>query len=234
MSVSERFVPEIGLVIYKSDEGSSVYIEEHQIKNGKFGPGKPIGIDKVETFVKSSTDEKNAYAFGILPKSVIAIKSFKNSTSIAWISDKPKREMVFNIEMGILSGTYSMPRLLFIHHMDETTIYALPKEKKGEDVLNLPLYKAPIGNNRITFCYGEAEPEKTKNIPDQIRNIENAVFEESQFTHFGNEIFKKHSNLHIEKYLDQSIEFDVSELNPILRNKKSCLVTHILTPIFIQ
>jgi hypothetical protein len=181
MQFDKKYVPSKALIFYGSNLGNETLIEERRIIDGKLSAGKPVDLSSFEKYAAELLKkEENTVLEGDIPQNLIKINAKGNGCTLWWKTPKGQRQMYFDVDMGIESGMYPVPDLIWKYNT-KLSILEIVAECGEENY-----YYGPIPNNSDTFCFGNAEPKKKQNIAEIIKEVESCVFENSIFTHFTN------------------------------------------------
>ena len=159
------------------------YIEVHEIRNGKLGPGKPcseFAIKHLKRVLSRQKKETYPSLKGIVPSNLIYLDSNTSRPVLIWRTEKHKQKLLFDEKKtGIVSGEAEVPNMIWKWD-GRLEIYAY-KIWKGMDT---ELFYVPLPNtNQGGVCLGNV---KVKNDFDSIEDaIQSAMnyYWNSTFTH---------------------------------------------------
>ena len=159
------------------------YLEVHQIKDGKVGPGKPCSEEAIKKLQSVLIKRKrNTYNFikGIVPDGIIYLDSDTTNSVFIWRTEKHKQQLNFSKDTGITSGEAEVPNMIWCWAKENLTVYAY-KEWKGMDT---ELFYVPLPNtNQGGVCLGNVKIKKDFcSIEDVIKSAMNYYWN-STFTH---------------------------------------------------
>lgn len=169
--------PTAALVIYDD------YIEVHQIKDGKLGPGKPCSEEGIKQLQKVLVKRKRGTFTsikGIVPEGMIYLDSDTTNPVFVWRTEKHKQKLYFSKTTGIASGEAEVPNMIWCWAKENLTVYAY-KKWKGMDT---ELFYVPLPNtNQGGVCLGNVKIKKDLvSIEDVIKSAMNYYWN-STFTH---------------------------------------------------
>jgi PRTRC genetic system protein B len=168
----------------------AIYIEEHNIRHRKGSPpsllaGKPLSMATVKAIANQfSKINKLSNTSGLLPKNLLAYNP--NLNGLAWWSPAQKRHLSFSKDLGISSGHYHLPALLFLVIDKTLWLYALDNSRRPSE--KSQLFKAPFHNmiDDDSVCMGNTTlPSFNGSLPEFMHGWEVAFFG-SEFSHIGN------------------------------------------------
>lgn len=168
--------PKAAMVIYDD------YLEVHEIRNDKLGPGKPISekaIKQLKSVLNKQKKETYPNLKGIVPEGMIYMDSNIARPVLIWQTEKHKQQLLFSKATGIISGEAEVPNMIWKWN-GSLEIYAY-KEWKGMDT---ELYYVPLPNtNQGGVCLGNVKIKKDLvSIDDVIKSAMNYYWN-STFTH---------------------------------------------------
>ncbi len=217
MSELDNYKPKRMLVFYENNL-SKTYIEEHQIRKGKVSSGKPVPNEFFADYARESLKKDKVIIQGVPPKNVLNILFSSNTVQISWKTKPCIKELLFDSSMGLMSGMYPMPAMIWTYKWSSYTndlSFVATDDKE--------FFIAPIPNNNTHFCFGNARVKPFKTYTEMINNVEESVYS-SMFTHFSNaEIFIDKTNTEAFKELYEKKTFPTSWLNPKKFTLKSTL-----------
>jgi PRTRC genetic system protein B len=180
------YEPKAALIAYVNGQNS--YFESHDIKEGKFGPGKPASLDSLRA-LKNLFDgidgNDSSELKGKIPKNLLYINSDKTNPILIFHTPEQNVKLHFARELQIKSKEYSIPKLLWVFHKDEISVFAL--RSTG---LKSPVYHAPFFNvyENGKVCMGNVNiSNKSEYIGSAINAITNAFFNSEFSNHIHNE-----------------------------------------------
>jgi len=210
-----NYEPKTAIVIYKKDT-SLTYCEVHNIKDGEFGPGRPLTkseLEDISILAKDQTESESNEAFPF--RNILAFNLDTIKKKVMWIYPAGKIKLLFsNSVSGIKSGEYYIPNIIFKYNRPKLHVYAI----KNKDISKLEpgtkIYKAPFMNVGYDgdVCMGSVKVKKARSINDIIKNVETSFFN-SLFTHFNDQqivkgncidMFNNQKSKFEEKYLIES------------------------------
>lgn len=131
----------------------------------------------------------------IIPSNVLYFKSVDETPSIVWHRESETRMLHFKEDMGIKSGNYIMPKVIFMLHDNDLSVFRITDEMISEKTA---LYFLPLPNihDDSTVCLGGAKRNRqSKCLEDVIQKYEE-LFYHTRFNVFHNdEYFPKETNI---------------------------------------
>jgi hypothetical protein len=131
----------------------------------------------------------------IIPSNVLYFKSVDETPSIVWYRESETRMLHFKEDMGIKSGNYIMPKVIFMLHDNDLSVFRITDEMITEKTA---LYFLPLPNihDDSTVCLGGAKRNRqSKCLEDIIQKYEE-LFYQTRFNVFHNdEYFPNETNI---------------------------------------
>jgi hypothetical protein len=131
----------------------------------------------------------------IIPSNILYFKSVDETPSIVWYRESELRMLHFKEDMGIKSGNYIMPKVIFMLRDNDLSVFRITDEVITEKTA---LYLLPLPNihDDSTVCLGNAKRNRqSKCLEDVILKYEE-LFYQTRFNVFHNdEYFPKDINI---------------------------------------
>lgn len=229
---TEQYLPFKSLIIYQSSgRNKDSFVEAYDFSpENKMINAHPLSLRESQKLgeLLTSNIEKQNYCFepsGVLPNSVLYVSS-KSEGKVVWFTPASKRDLLFSNSLGIASGAYHLPALLWKATKDHLHVFALKSNKRPTD--KTALYKAPIFNIHETglVCMGTVniDLDDVDDLQSFINHWENYFFN-SHFSHLLGELSPVKGNI-IQLY--QSLHqtgsiFPLNELLPINKTVKNII-----------
>jgi hypothetical protein len=122
----------------------------------------------------------------IIPSNVLYFKSVDETPSIIWYRESETRLLHFKEDMGIKSGNYIMPKVIFRFHNNDLSVFRITDEMITEKTA-LNLLPLPNIHDDSTVCLGGAKRNRqSKCLEDVILKYEE-LFYHTRFNVFHND-----------------------------------------------
>lgn len=229
---TEKYHPFKSLIIYQSSGRSKdSFIEAYDFSpENKMINAHPLSLRESQKLGKilSSNLEKQSNCFeptGVLPTNVIYASS-KGEGKLVWYTPSSKRDLLFSSSLGIASGPYRLPALLWKATKDHLYVFALKSNKRPTD--KTKTFKAPFFNIYETgqVCMGTVDIDlgDVDDLQSFINHWENYFFN-SHFSHLLGELSPVKGNIvQLYQSLQQSGSiFPLNELIPINKTVKNII-----------
>lgn len=192
LSLNQIFRPLLNLTIFEAIDQHNQYLNEYYIEsrrvkvNGELGSSTPLKkttLNKIAEGLTTSMEPK-IKATKIFPNNLILFNQLLSQEKVIWYFPPAIKKLYFNDNIGIKTGNYPTPGLIF-RWEEKLSIYAIKSKSINENTI---LYKAPYPNiGYADVCMGNAHYNVKMNteLEDFIREAE-ARFFESYFTHTMN------------------------------------------------
>lgn len=172
------------------------YIEEQLLSYDKGGVPhidliQPVTVEQVKKLkIASSDDRLNSMKFkGIMPYNVLYLNASPIDFRIMWYVPSKIRHLNFDKSLGIKSGNYAAPPIIFDYSQEETGVFSynpkdvvdFRKEAYENQVYHCPLFNI---NEEGGLCWGSVKDKKITfdNFEELIRKVEGMFFS-GTFTH---------------------------------------------------
>lgn len=230
-NITSRFTtqyhPRKSLVMYQAAGSSSeCFVEAYDISpEGKMINPHPLSIkESIElgTMLTSSL-EKDNHVFepeGLLPTNVLYASSKGEGTAV-WFTPAGNHHLLFREDLGIASGAYPLPALLWKADKEKLHIYALKLSRRPNT--KTKIYKAPFFNIHDSglVCMGTVNIDISKDCKlEQFIEQWQSYFFNSYFSHLLGEVSPVKGNI-VQLYqtlAETAQPFPVEELLPISKN----------------
>lgn len=188
--LTTEYIPFKSIIIYESKENNNAhYIESYDFgEDGQMVNAHPLSGQEMTSIGKIMLENDTQASRCLQPKGFVdtTLLHFKSGESgfAIWYSPPQHRELLFVKDIGLTSGVYPIPSLLWKASKEALFIYAL----KGTDrpTLKSVLYKAPFFNiyNTGNVCMGsvEVDLEEDYDLETLMRKWEQYFFQ-SRFSH---------------------------------------------------
>ncbi len=200
----KSFVPTHLITIYCRDgsDHAEKYLEITEvIKNTKptkqnpkpfiLGNSSPADAEFLRDLVSTIKAENfEALQFkGIIPSNVLYFKSIDESPILLWYRESETRRLVFSDELGMESGEYIMPKILFSVKHGELSVFRIDEDTFNDTTI-LNLVPLPNIHDDSTVCLGNGskKQKKSKCLEDVIANYEE-LFYNTRFNVFHNDTY---------------------------------------------
>lgn len=197
------FVPTHFMTVYQRDgnEHGDKYMEIGNIikENGKYkvGPSAPVDMEFLTDLVSSIKVENfKALKFkALVPDNVLYYHSEDAEPTIIWEHKSCEKQLYFKKDMGIESGIYKLPNILFATHKDDLYCFRIDaQEGINKDLTLQQLHMMPLPNiyDDCKVCLGgnESKMKKAKCLEEYIKNMEDLFFK-TRFNALHHESFGK-------------------------------------------
>ncbi|MDP1973760.1 MAG: PRTRC system protein B [Sediminibacterium sp.] len=235
-NITKRFTqtyhPFKSIIIYRTTgQNKESFIEAYDFSpDNKMINAHPLSLRESQKLGKilCSNLEKQTYCFepsGVLPSNVLYVNS-KNEGKVVWFTPASKRDLLFNTSLGIASGAYYLPALLWKATKEHLYVFALKSNKRPTD--KTAIFKAPFFNIHESgqVCMGtvDIDVEDEDDLQSFINHWENYFFN-SHFSHLLGEITPIKGNI---VQLCQSLQqtgsiFPLTELIPLNKTVKNII-----------
>jgi len=198
---NKPFIPTHFLTVYS--QGASTYgdkyLEVGEItKVGdkyQIGASQPADKDFLNELVSTiKTEHFNALKWkSFIPENVWYCHSVDAEPTLIWVHKKCEKHLHFLKSMGIESGVYKLPNILFATHKDELYCFRLDNGRDFFKDLDLPqLHMMPLPNiyDDSKVCLGGNKLKKAKTLDEYIYNMEELFFK-TRFNALHHEGFGK-------------------------------------------
>lgn len=198
---NQPFIPTHFLTVYSqgSNIHSDKYLEIGEITkvDEKYKVGASQAADKQflnELVSTIKTENFSALKWkSFIPENVWYCDSVDAEPTLIWTYKKCEKQLHFLKSMGIESGIYKLPNILFATHKDELYCFRLDNGNDFFKELDLPqLHMMPLPNiyNDSKVCLGGNKLKKAKTLDDYIHNMEELFFK-TRFNALHHEGFGK-------------------------------------------
>lgn len=151
----KSFSPVLSIVVYKSDE--EIYMEMHRIdKTGNLMEGAPLSKECISDLVKGFSEEQGRRPNGRIPANMLWCDTRVGHERYVWYNPPMQRMMYFVKSLGIESGLYHVPGIIYeAFGTERLNVYAY---KGPKPTVKTKLYKAPFFNvTDGSVCLGNAK-----------------------------------------------------------------------------
>jgi len=223
----EQHIPEMALIVYKSNKTGNIYIESHKIDaGGRMLAGCPLTLKCITELVESFSVEQGTVPHGTVPENLIYFNTGKGHERYLWWNPPGKRMMFFSQSLNIEDGEYHLPGIIYDTNGENLDVYAF-KGKKPD--MESRLFKTPLFN--VTggkVCLGNAKIK----FPDNLTFSAYIEYWEkkfwlSEFSHLGGSLNPTKSNL-VTVTKKSGKSFDYNELVPFKKDRKIRILKDLL------
>jgi PRTRC genetic system protein B len=197
---NKPFIPTHFLTVYSQggNDYSNKYLEVGEIQHidGKYkiGVSQPADKEFLNELVSTiKVANFKALRFkGLVPENVWYYHSEDAEPTIIWTHKKCSKQLHFLKSMGIESGIYKLPNILFATHKDELYCFRLDNGNTIEKSLELDIHMMPLPNiyDDSKVCLGGNKLKKAKTLDEYIHNMEELFFK-TRFNALHHEGFGK-------------------------------------------
>lgn len=217
--MTETFNPECAIIVYRNreaDEGE-YYLERRVYNENTKSFGVAVPLTQKEYNEIASSIETDTYKEGLRTKGIntnlLHFHYNKDKLSLTWKVKASKKQLFFDKKLGIKSGYYYIPHLVFRLEGDNLSVYAT---KTFNINGKTKMYYAPFHNtySNGNVCMGNARGyNQQKYVEDIIESWEEAFFN-STFTHFNYDKITKKNLVKTFKASVKAKKFDNDALMP--------------------
>lgn len=213
--LNEKYCPQKAVIIYKKE--ADTYAELYPvIKRGgsyELGAGKPLTTRQARNLFKylNNTKGQSLTMKGSVPSGrLLYIDPNPATRRLVWWRPSEIRKLRFSEKVGIASGAYRLPALIFDLNGSSLSIFASAEAVVNGDSI---LYHAPLPNISDTgdLCTGNCKKPNSQLIPEIIAGYESVVYD-TKFTHFSNTKTAKTNILELYRTLENAKTFPVKQL----------------------
>lgn len=230
--LNERYYPEKSIIIYRSNQKrDSHYIESFDFDaSGKMINAHPLTENEMVKLGKTLLTVRNRENQCFVPNDVLNtnilyIHPGENGYSI-WHTPASHQKLLFTEDLGLPSGNYPIPSLLWKAGINALEIYALKTDERP--IIKTPLFHAPYFNiyENGNVCMGtvEIDHDPQEGLEGFIRKWEQYFFK-SRFSHLladrspvKNNIIQCYQSLYQSKN-----KFPITELIPHKKTLKDLI-----------
>lgn len=184
---NKPFIPTHFLTVYSQGGNAhgDKYLEVGEIvhKEGKYqiGASQPADKDFLNELVSTiKTEHFSALKWkGFIPENVWYCHSVDAEPTLIWVYKKCTKQLHFLKSMGIESGEYKLPNILFATHKDELYCFRLDNGStffKDLDLAQLHMMPLPNIYDDSKVCLGGNKLKKAKTLDEYIHNMEELFF----------------------------------------------------------
>jgi len=226
--MQDNYNPLCAIVVYgnKSNYEASYYLERREFNSNSkaFGPATPLSQEDYNDIALSVKEKQTSK--GIKTRSIIDnMLSFKHGIgekTIIWKVKADKYKLFFGKKLGIKSGEYYIPNLIFCLSNNSLKVYATKTYNIKETT---KLYKAPFHNisSDGSICMGNAKGDSNLEYVEDIIDSWNQAFFNSTFTHFNDSKLTKKNLVDTLKESVKTKKFDTTCLKESNQKLKQLL-----------
>ena len=220
--ITDILIPRAALIAYSTDGLShdecsrNYFLEVRNIgADGMMQEGRPVTVEFMNALVRDYSESHAAgIPHGIIPSNLLFCNPGIGNEKYIWYSPPGKRMMFFVESLGIESGEYNIPGIVYEAGKDALNVYAYKGERPDYDT---ELYAAPLFNvTRASVCLGSATIEKPKDITYAgMLEYWERKFWLTEFSHLGTMGNPTKSNLVLVTKAAKGSPFDLDELKPL-------------------
>jgi PRTRC genetic system protein B len=182
---SSEYKPVQAIIVHHNEKERDYYLETRKIEDdGSFGAGKPLLMNTLkEIFQSISISAADRLQFkGMIPKNVLLVRNDPGDSIVCWISKPQKVKLNFTEKVGLKTGLFSVPAMLWLVKNNQLSVFAL---KKTSFTKTTKLYRIPFPNvgDSGSVCWGSGQwPQETKYYERFMKEMM-IGFWESKFSH---------------------------------------------------
>ncbi len=236
INITERFttqyLPTKAFIVYTSqEEQENSYVESFDFdKRGRMINAHPLTEQETEKLaqIMLANTERQGKCFdtkGILPANLLFLRSGNNGCAV-WHTPNQHRQLLFIEGLGLLSGIYPVPPLLWKATRDSVSVFAIKTTARPD--IKTELFEAPFFNIYSTgnVCMGTVDIEinDDEGLEVFMKQWEDYFFN-SRFSHLLSDRSPVKSNiirLYKSLYITKK-SFPLSELKKLTKSFKTLL-----------
>lgn len=207
--------------------GDKLAYHDYDHEKQKLNAGKPLTIETLRSIIKVTSDKfvdfDTTFNFsGLIPRNVI--RFFTDEKKIIWWTPGQKRRLLFEKSVGIKTGIYPVPVLLWKLESNKLSVWALKTQPKSTSE---SIFHAPFFNTSATglVCMGNAKFSSDSMDYIEVMKVAETAFFNSYFTHSANSNLLKinYSELMLEHFKSKPDTFPSKQLYPASKTINSIL-----------
>lgn len=190
-----QYEPAYSVIVYKhSFEDENYYLETREIEKTEKGyqmmAAKPFRMKDLEKIATSVSKEIRCmnYFEGAIPEKCLHVSFTPANRSIIWYTQPGIRKLFYSEGIGIETGNYPVPGLVFCLREDKLKVFAYLGDQNYRATMDTKLYNAPFYNvsTQGLVCMGTAfvATPKDKAVSfEWLMSANEAAFFGSYFSH---------------------------------------------------
>lgn len=159
LQATDHYLPKFAIIGYVKEDQyyrNDHYFSYHEVVGTKLTAGMPLTKDTARNIFTCLEGDLIKFRFkGMLPKNLIHF-NFKGSFQLIWYIHPNQQMLYFDARMGIPSGKYPLPKLIFKLVGNSLKVFAVNRKDTLSD--GTTLYHAPLLNigKQGNVCMGNA------------------------------------------------------------------------------